>query len=147
MFLVLYAAVLLVLLPTRWTMPNTAGRVHAWLWALGGTLMAIPLALVYWPTDVRWVAGVLELRACRRIIPHLDSSAQGQTWGFVTFYRGEPTYRLRRHEGWHAWQHWGVWGPLLYLVYPVAWLSSVVQGGGWRGNWFEQDARAHEVEP
>ncbi len=148
-FLVLYATALLVLLPTRWTMAATVGRVHGWLWALPMTLLGVLRLVVYWPMAIRWVDGVIEVD-CKRLIP---GWATGQTIGMLTCYApglltAPSPGRLRRHEHRHAWGQFAVYGPLMLFLYPLALLSVAVQGGNWyRDSYFEVDARGHEVDP
>ncbi len=140
----LYVAVLIVLLPTRWLMATTVGRVHGWLWALPMTLLGALRLILYRPQRIRWVDGVLEVDV-KTIIP---GWAMGQTVGMLSvFMDGELNAPLRAHEHRHAWQ-FAIYGPLMLLLYPLAGFFSWVGGGGfYRGNYFEQDARAHEGDP
>lgn len=62
---------------------------------------------------------------------------RGMTIGWSRFYWHTPVVRTVYHEERHV-QHALWFGPLL----PLAYLACVL-GGGYRGCWFERDARAY----
>lgn len=123
------------------------GYALGFVWSLPHTLLGVLLILVYFPREIRWSQGCLE------VIPRwIIGSPGAQTHGVVIFYRDRRTRAwvpLRVHERVHVVQGmiFGIFYIISYsLFFLLKWVSQGFRHWAVAYMWIPWEKQAYRIQ-